>query len=315
MTEETQQRVWQQGSNTEGTEELLDAQRRGEVKYLKMDGGETKFKYTYLRLAPQHVNMERWFACYPQHFGLGPNRQVIGCARLLQEDECPACEWGFSLLDQKRDKEGKDILPSWRYYVNVIVLNQDGTPRVEEEGATPHIVIWSMGRRAFDLLKAQFDKYGDITHIETGRNLEVGRKGKGGQDTSYIIESAPEASPFPANLEVLDGVYDVTRIIKFIEAPAMQRLLAGGSVNTEDPLGQQKALPAPVESGTAPTTAAPTVVESTVVPAGGFARSEEEEGEGQGPTPNPSAQASSDAPAPTTDPSAALARLKGNLSK
>ena len=225
------------GSAIGGEQEKLDATMRVKVRRLKPEGGKGgKFKATYVRLVPAHVNMDGWYQQQSIHFGVGPNKRSILCNREMsdgQVDPCAVCEFAWNLMNSGQEASGKDLLPKWRWSVNVIVL-KDRTGVVDEEDKD--VYVWSMGRETFILLLDEVTSAGsDIAHPVTGRNVEIKRTGSD-MDTKYKIKCA-EASEFPQT-DLFDDLYDLAEVTPMLEVKAQVALLQGGSADSGDPLKQ-----------------------------------------------------------------------------
>ena len=290
-------KIWKPKSNTEGTEEILAKVNAGAIRRDKLEGGKPNFVSNFRRICPQHINMERWFHVVPQHFGIGPSNRSLGCLRLNEISKCPACELGFSLLKGSEDdkKEGKKILPSWRFMMNVMLLNQDGTLANQQ----PHVL--TVGKQLFGLIEEIVREEGDITDIEDGRSINIKRKGTEWNDTEYMVKEAKSASPFPGELDLLDEIYDLTEIVEFVDAPTMLDIIQGKGA-TMLPGGN------PWDDDSTPADSKASPEKKATLPAGGFEDEAEEQEKGEETT-------AETAPieTETTEAKEALARLSEHL--
>ena len=300
----TTERKWREGSpvNQDRARSLLDAMKSGGVRYDKLETSKTKFVSNFRRICPPTGSMEDWYQIVPVHFGVGPNRRSVICLRQTEiSDFCPACALGFELMDSGDKKGGQDILPSWRIYINVMKLNQDGT--LEDD--KPYVL--TINQTQFESLLDEFNDSGDLTHIETGRNVNFKAKQieKGGFKFNELKFKVSDEIAFPGDVSVLDELEDVTEIVTVVDAANMVAMLEGGTANNAlpapDPMGQDEEVKA---------------VEASVS-SGGFADEEEEEEaaqEEETPVDTEAPQTSSN-PKASSDPSDAIARLRKQVQK
>ena len=195
--------------------------------------------------------MEKWFVMHSVHFSVGPNRRTILCAKEMShgEEACAVCDFAWSLYENGDKKGSKDLLPKWRFSVNVIQLNKDGSIDEENQG----IQIWSMGQQVFKQLLDEVTEAGsDIAHPETGRNVEVKKTGTEWDNTTYKVRCAAPSS-FP-DTKLFNELFDLTTIVQGITIDQQLALLGGGSAPTGDPLTQ--VAPAATEAAALPAVAA-----------------------------------------------------------
>ncbi len=260
-----------------------------------MDKLETGTTYTsnFRRILPQHPNMKHPVQAIPVHFKVGPSGRQLVCPRLINGGDCPICAQGFAWINDGAEKEGKEILPSWRAYLNVIRL----TP--EMEIAEDKVYVLSLNQTQCTDLVDEFTQYGDITNLETGRPVDFAAKQtkKGPFKFNLIKYRVGDASPFEVNEEVLAETVDLSSYIEYRDAAGMLEIVQGQGAASSDGNGK---LPFQPPEAKAPEEAAP---ESNP---GGFAPLEEAEEEET--APQPEAQL-------VSDPTEALERIKAKAGK
>ncbi len=303
----TTERKWREGSpvDQDRARNLLDAMKSDGVRYDKLETSKTGFVSNFRRICPPTGSMEDWYQIVPVHFGVGPNKRRVICLRLTQiSDFCPACTLGFEFLEKGEKKRGSEILPSWRIYINVMKLNKDGTLADDK----PYVL--TINQTQFESLLDEFKDSGDLTHIETGRNVNFKAKEikKGEFIFNELKFKVTDEVVFPGDVNVLDALEDVTEIVSVVDAAEMVALLEGGVSNTAltsgDPMGQDSKVQE----------------EKTEVVSGGFGDEEEldvaetkaevvTEEELEAP------QTANKSVTPTTDPTTAIDRLRAQVQK
>ena len=211
--------------------EGLDEVRSG-VPFLKLEPGKKgKSKKTWIRAMPpraDHPN-DRFYLWVKVHFGVGQNNRSLQC--LLPDDRfCPVCAEVERLKTEGYPKESDAMRGKWRALLNVVQFDDHGAI-VDDE-----VKVWSIGR---DLLTDLLDEAdaldedeNDISDPETGRDISVGRKGTGRNDTRYTVEVADEASQFnEGDFDLLEELPDLTQVYQKMEPANAQRLLTSGQVD------------------------------------------------------------------------------------
>ena len=189
----------------------------------KLESGTT-LTSNFRRILPQHSNMTAPVQGVPVHFGVGPSGRQLVCPRRLNGGDCPICNQGFAMIHDGDEEGGKDILPSWRAYLNIIRL----TP--EMEIAEDKVYVLSLNQTQFaDLSEDVFTPYGDVTNLETGRPVDfAAKKAKRGKFEYNVIKyRVGEASSFEADPEVLEGIVDLTSYIEYRDAAGIMEVLQG----------------------------------------------------------------------------------------
>jgi hypothetical protein len=302
---------YQQGSTVDldKARAQLEEMTSQKVRRDKLATDSVRYVPNYRRIAPQVGQMSDWYQIVSTHFGVGPGNRSIVCLKEMKlGDSCPVCDFGWEIYHQGDKHAAGQILPSWRIYCNVVKLNQDGT--VADEN--PYVL--SLNQTQFASLTDEFERYGDLTHLETGRNIEISAKEQKRGEFKFNELKFRISDPvaFPGDSGILANAYDLTEITPVVTPEEMVAMLTGdvsGPALAAGP-GSFGLLPSPaaeteelVQVEQQAQEAAPTV------PAGGFGEDNaapEAQVEAQ-PAPTDS---KASGPPPQTDPSAALARLK-----
>ena len=186
----------------------------------------------YLRIFPPHISMDGSFYWgVPLHFGLGPGKLILPCPRRGHNQTCPACTMGFDLKTQGQDQAFKDLMPSWQAYLNVLVLNSDGSAAEDP----PKLRIWSAGKKLLDMLLDEFEESGDFTDLKTGRDVEVRRRGEK-FETEYRIKLDPNPSETPY-ADLASELRDLSQVSPWGDNPqgAILQALEAGPAEGGDP--------------------------------------------------------------------------------
>ncbi|KKM72619.1 hypothetical protein LCGC14_1418660 [marine sediment metagenome] len=190
----------------------------------KLESGTT-LTSNFRRILPQHPNMKGPVQVIPVHFRVGPSGRQLVCPRRLNGGECPLCTHGFAMIKDGDEEGGKDILPSWRAYLNVIKLTSE--LEVEED----KVYVLSLNKTQFeDLSEDVFNElYGDVTNLETGRPVDfAAKKAKRGNFEFNVIKyRVGDASPFEIASEVLEDTVDLSDYIEYRDAAGIMEVLEG----------------------------------------------------------------------------------------
>jgi len=192
--------------------------------WFKAESGKgTTWGTNFIRILPPHVNMQGCFYhSVPVHFGVGPGNQNMPCPRKGLNQDCPVCTFAFGLKNDGKDEEFKSMMPSWQAYMNVVVLNDDGTPKEDP----PKIRIWSVSRKVLDMLIDELESTGDFTDLVKGYDVCVKRKGER-FDTEWRIKLNPKPSAV-TYLEAVEDLQDLTAISPYRDAQSMHLALTAG---------------------------------------------------------------------------------------
>ncbi len=201
---------------------------------------------SYARVLPAHMNMGGCFYWgVPIHFDVGPGKQIFPCPRNAFNRPCPVCQRGFAVRGKVSDEEFQSYMPSWQAYMNVVVLNQHGTPAEDP----PRIRVWSLSKKWLDQILDEADQVDDFTDLATGRDVEIRRRGER-YKTEYRIKLASESSEFDCpivrelrDLQTVSPYVDQATMLQALEAPAgggdpwappSERLPSGGAVEADE---------------------------------------------------------------------------------
>lgn len=220
-----------------------------ESLWWKPEAGEgNRWKSNIIRILPPHTNMEgKFYFGVPIHFKIGPGSATVPCPRKAFQLPCPICAKGFELMNKGLKDDAREFLPSWQAYMNVIPLDENGEP----QGRDPKVRVLSASRKVLDeILDIMETKYGDVTDLEEGRNINIRKRVRGGDKmtgTDYQVSAAAEPSAFD-HPELVEGLQDLGRISPFRSAEILAGLLEGGAVKT-DPFGDEEEEPRPALTG------------------------------------------------------------------
>lgn len=316
----------QEAFDLESFEELARTVTSSGISWDNLESDPKRYISNYRRICPKKPDWKYPFQVVYVHYA-GPSNRMIGCPREMGMGECPLCNHGFSLIRSGAKDEGKDILPSLRVFMNVVRLRENG------ELADDKVFLLGMNLTSFfgsptgeseedEILSDLFREYGDIAHIEYGRNLEIRAKQvkRGRFEFNKLKYAVTDPVPFPGDEALLEQIYDLPGVVPFLDPNEMVDIFEGRS------FGALLTSAAPIASLPAPTSPRDAVV---ILPPnkGGFARRDEEEevGEDEPAESNEeetveepqdrraTARSGSTKAVPKTNPSTAAARLRARL--
>ena len=192
--------------------------------WFKAPSGQGKtWGTSYVRILPPHTNMSGCFYWgVPIHFRVGPSNQILPCPRKAFNQPCPVCQRGFDQRAKISEDEFRGYMPSWQAYMNVVVLNEDGSPAEDP----PRVRTWSLSRKWFDMILEEADQAQDFTELEGGRDVVVKRRGEERQ-TDYRIKFASKPSEFAdpvvselRDLQTISPYVDHATLLQALDAPA-----------------------------------------------------------------------------------------------
>jgi hypothetical protein len=229
-------------------------------------GDGNRWGDNFIRILPAHKNMEgNFYFGIPMHFSVGPNKAIVPCPRQGRGEPCPICVEGFALRDAGKEEDGNRMLPNWAGYMNVVVLDENGQPA----GKDPKVRVYSANRAVLDeLLDIIEQKYGDITNLEIGHNINIRRKGEKFK-TKYQVAAATEPSAFDHS-ELVESLHDLGKISPYRSFDTLKGLMAGEA--RKDPFaaveaGEEKpAITGPVQQPEGMSFAEPTEEEEDARP-------------------------------------------------
>lgn len=287
---------WASTFDPEKVKEAMEQMQRSGANFDKLETG-SKYTDNYRRIAPKRPEWEFPFVIAPAHFRVGIGNRTLGCLREAKIGECPLCQYGFQLNDEGDKKAASAILPNWSIYTNVVTLDQAG-----EMDESKGIRILRFNQTQWDLVWDEFEQHGDLSHIETGRNLRIrAKEEKKGDFTFNVLKiSVSEPSPFPGTTKMLDEqLNDLASIVEFVDADEMLSIMEGQSAGALPSGTVSRALPGPAP-----------VVE---VKPGGFA--DEVEEDETPPDPEQEEEEVEEATPPKVDSAAAISRLTQRVQK
>ena len=151
---------------------------------------------------------------YLMHFKVGPKLRAVTCLKTFGE-ACPVCEEARRLW-KEGTKESKALAKSMsakeKYFSNVINMN-------DQKG----IQVFNYGVGIRNDISKYFGNtdYGDVTNMDTGRNLTITKiTGADWSDTKYEVVPRIQVSPVP--MEALDLCHDLKAMIS---APTREQIL------------------------------------------------------------------------------------------
>ena len=295
---------WASDIDTEATRTLISELQTEGKPYDKLEVGEKKYITNYRRICPKRPDWQNPYQVVPVHY-LGPNNRQVVCLKEAGIGECPACTLRWELEGGGDKKAGQGLRPSIRTFLNVVKIDADGNLAEEKVFLLGLNQLQFLGKRGEQYDEDEegdlplfyfFEKYGDISHVETGRDLVLkAKKGKSGDfDVTVMKFAVADPSPFPGSSDLLEeGLINLPEAVSVVQPTEMMSIIEGrasGAMQIETPEETPR-------------------IEAPKSRFGG-ADAEEEE---QAPAAEEPEEAPEDARAsktpPKTDPKAALARL------
>lgn len=312
-------------------EELAQAVTSGGIRWDRLEADPKKYVANYRRICPKKADAQWPFQVVFVHYA-GPSNRLMLCPRGVRLGECPLCIQGFALIKQGAKDEGKEMLSNMRVFLNVVRLTEEGKLKDEE------VYLLSLSQTSFygsptgeseedEILANLFREYGDISHIETGRNLAIrARTVKRGRfEFNKLKFEVSDPCPFPGSDDLLNTSNDLSAVAPLLDPKEMVDTAEGRSfgfalVGPATPLA---ALPGR-DSTTAPAEEIPA---PTVTKPGAFARRDEEEEpeeeeaateepeEVEAPATRRATARATSVPVPKTNPATAAARLQQRINR
>ncbi len=313
----TTENPWASDFNIKGLTAIREEVQSQGVARDTFDSDGKTYTSNFRRICPKRPDWEYPFQVIPVHFGVGPTNRTLGCPRVAKTGDCPLCTLGFDLIRGGDKEGGKDMLSKIRIYLNVVHVKGDGSLADEK------VFLLSLNQTQFfggqesdedEILADIFEQVGDISHIETGRNIDFRAKlVKRGRFEFNRVKYAvvADATPFPGSLELLETIHDLPNVVTFVDAAEMVNIYEGKALSPSllAPGTTHEALPAPAETELE---VKATVVKAEPVPAGGFNTQVEEPEEEEVSADKPE-EAKVTATPPQTDPQEAISRLRANV--
>jgi hypothetical protein len=324
--------AWASDIDTDATRALIEELQAEGKPWDKLESKDNKYITNYRRICPKRPDWSNPYQIVPVHY-LGPQNRMTVCLKESGLGECPACQLRWQLKDGGDEQGSQRLRSSIRTFLNVVHIKQDGSLAEDKVFLMGLNQLQFMGRRGveYDLdeegdlpLFYFFEKYGDLSHVETGRDLlikaksETVKMGDGTVEMLVLKFSAADPSPFPGTGELLEeGLTDLQEVVPVVEPTEMVALIEGratGAVmlntGTSGDAPAQATAPAEAEvppknrfGGEDPEEEAEAAVAEAAV-----------EPEAAGAEEKPDNPKAGTAP-PKTDPKAAIARLRKSQEK
>jgi hypothetical protein len=181
-----------------------------------------------IRILPSAKGMAyKFYRSVFRHFGVGPERKNVVCRQLSTKDgddrECPVCQLvqRFNRSASAEDRQrAKDLAAKERILVSIIDV------KAPEKG----VQIYEMAFSVFDAIGSIFldREYGDIDHLDTGRNIKIHRVGEGKRETRYTV--MPAANVSTVDHRIMERVRDLAELVTIPSFEKVEAILRG-----EDP--------------------------------------------------------------------------------
>lgn len=221
--------------DVEKTTQARQQMEYSDTSFWKPKAGNGVFEENFLRILPPHEKMEgKLFQPIALHWM--PDKTAYICPRRMLNAQCPICQKGFEMVKLQGKDVARKFWPSWAAYLNVLVLNRDGS--ISDE----NVKLWSANRDVTDLLLELVQEAGDFTDPETGRDIMIKcKKVEEGGFTKhdYIVRASPTPSPL-RKPELLADLHDPTTVNPLLPPAEMQRLvnmlIEGPGTERADPL-------------------------------------------------------------------------------
>lgn len=317
---------WASDIDLEATRTLIAELQTEGKNWDKIDNSKTKYVTNYRRICPKRPEWQNPYQIVPVHY-LGANNRMTVCLKESGLGDCPACQLRWE-LEAGKDKAGaQGLRASIRTFINVIHINEDGTLADEKVYLLGLNQIQFLGKRGVEYdpdeegdlpLFYFFEKYGDLSHVETGRDLIIrAKEEKQGDYTMLNMKfGVADATPFQGTGELLsEGLNDLSEVVAVLPATEMLALIEGRATGA-----------LALTPGSA-TIATPQVAAPAAAPVSRFGGNEEAETtpvvEETPEEPAPVTEATVEEPTdpkaakapPTTDPGEALKRLRNSQAK
>ncbi|KKN83900.1 hypothetical protein LCGC14_0295530 [marine sediment metagenome] len=260
---------WASDINTDATKALIEELQTEGKPWDKLESSPKKYVTNYRRICPKRPEWENPYQIVPVHY-LGPNSRMVVCLKETGLGECPACQLRWELQNGGDEQGARGLRPAIRTFLNVVKINQDGTLADEKVYLMGLNQLQFLGKRAteYDLEEESelplfyfFEKYGDLSHVETGRDLSIKAKQdkQGDYDVIVMKFSAAPPSPFPGTGELLEeGLINLPEVVAISEPKEMLSIIEGrapGALMLPAGTTAPSAFVAPEEAAAAPSAA------------------------------------------------------------
>lgn len=241
----------------------LDKIRAQKEKFIEEMNRRNMNYYTWkenrnvLRFLPPWKDADDFTRIFGKHWNLGPEgKTMVYCPRICFDKPCPICDNIEAMWKRKPDDATKEWLKKVssapRFYANVIdMADLSAGVQVAE---LPKSVLMEL----YAIMTDRDVVIGDITDLETGREIIIDKVGKG-LSTRYTVRAklTPTPVPIPITVEELPNLDLLVRN----ETYENLKLVWEGKEPLPAP--DSRALPAPGDDGL---TIATKVVDGTHVP-------------------------------------------------
>lgn len=304
--------AWASDIDLEATRTLIQELQTEGKPWDKLEIGKEKYKANYRRICPKRPEWQNPYQIVPVHY-LGPNNRMVVCLKEAGLGDCTACQLRWELHEGGDKAASAGLRASIRTFLNVVKVDQDGELADEKVYLLALNQIQFLGKRGVSYdpdeeaempLFYFFEKYGDISHVEHGRDLLIkAKEDKSGDfDTVAMRYAVGEPSPFSGSASLLEeGLIDLPTVVDIVPATEMLSLIEGRATGA-------LVLPA------APTQAQIEAPKATSR-FGGAEEEEEPEAPAEEEEEEEEKPAKARRSAPKTDPRDALQRLRSSAAK
>ena len=311
--------AWNTPINLDATRKLVEQLQADGQPWDKLDSSDKKYIPNYRRICPKRADWENPYQVFPVH-RLGANNRNVVCLKEAGLGNCPACTLRWQLHDAN-DKAGAQALRHQiRTYINVVKVDKSGNLTEEKVFLLSLNQLQFFGKRGVEYdpdeegdlpLYGFFEKYGDLSNVETGRDLLIKVKSEtfsppgGGTATMLHLKFTPaDPSPFPGTSKMLnEGLVELPSVVPVVSADEMSTIIEGRSENALAvvPQGQEVSEPQAAPALPAPPTEA--------APSSRFG-GEDDDGDEPAEEPPPPNNPRASQPAPVVNDTEALNRLR-----
>lgn len=199
------------------------------LPWLKLESGKGgKLKTTRLRILPPREDhpTDRFYLWVATHGNLPNAGRAIYCTQKNDDIPCPACEKARELYQAGRKDDARDFNSGWKGLLNVIELDDEGDMDVDDWQIQPWAAPKGLVEDLLDKIDA-LKKFKDITDLEKGRDVIVGRKGKKITDTKYEIQICePSSLPEEVIAAIMSDEAELYDLPNIYEKPTTEAVVA-----------------------------------------------------------------------------------------
>lgn len=168
------------------------------------------------------------------HGNLPGSERPVLCPNRMFDETCPACVEANNLQRQGFKDDARELFPSWKALVNVVVLDDDGNI---PDDAEP--LVWSMPKGVMEDLISKIEELPkaqrNITSPKSGRDIIIRRKGKGAKDTKYEVHLG-DAGEFDES-DIFDAMHFLPDVYPKVAGVRITGLLTAAPPQLSDPFG------------------------------------------------------------------------------